>query len=92
MRCAIVEAETREEVMREMEERMMQMELRYRKRYERELEQQEAKTDAKIEMLHHAGMFTPYGHKRVGIALEDVEEEEDVEMSLVRRALPYASR
>jgi len=32
MRCAIVEADTREEVMREMEDRMSDMEEMYRKR------------------------------------------------------------
>jgi hypothetical protein len=83
MRCAIVEAETREEVMREMEDRMMQMEQRFRQRWEREVEHQEAKTDAKFEMLHHAGLLTPFGHNRMGRVLEDVVEEEDVEMSLV---------
>jgi len=32
MRCAIIEAETREEVMKEMEERMMAMERNFNKR------------------------------------------------------------
>jgi hypothetical protein len=32
MRCAIIEAETREEVMREMEERMRSMEVMYSRR------------------------------------------------------------
>jgi acetyl-CoA carboxylase carboxyltransferase component len=32
MRCAIIEAETREEVMREMEERMRNMEVMYSRR------------------------------------------------------------
>lgn len=57
MRCAIIEAETREEVMREMEDRMRNMEVMYSRRLMTELEQNELKTDAKIDMLHQAGFF-----------------------------------
>ncbi|KAG6868545.1 hypothetical protein C0993_001241 [Termitomyces sp. T159_Od127] len=73
MRCAIIEAETREEVMREMEERMRSMEEVYSRRLMKEvceigrfgefwltfgkLEQNELKTDAKIDMLHRSGLF-----------------------------------
>jgi hypothetical protein len=37
MRCALVEAETREEVMREMDERMRHMEAMFRKRMTEEV-------------------------------------------------------
>ncbi|KAF8649797.1 hypothetical protein AX16_005563 [Volvariella volvacea WC 439] len=57
MRCAAVEIETREEVMHEMEERMRNMERLYSKRLMNELERNEMKTDAKIDMLHRAGLF-----------------------------------
>ncbi|KAH0838561.1 kinesin-domain-containing protein [Lanmaoa asiatica] len=55
MRCAIVEAETREEVMREMEERMRAVERTYALRLMSEVERNERKMDAKIDMLHQAG-------------------------------------
>ncbi|KAF8898450.1 P-loop containing nucleoside triphosphate hydrolase protein [Infundibulicybe gibba] len=57
MRCAVIEAETREEVMREMEERMRSMEQIYSRRLMNELERNEQKNDAKIDMLHQAGLF-----------------------------------
>lgn len=69
MRCAITEAETREEVMEEMEERMRNMEKRYLKRITDEVEMNERKTDAKIDMLHRSGLL---GSGRV---TEDEEEE-----------------
>jgi hypothetical protein len=37
MRCAVIEAETREEVMREMEERMRKMEQMYTRRLRNEV-------------------------------------------------------
>ncbi|KAJ7770894.1 kinesin-like protein [Mycena maculata] len=86
MRCAIIEAEVREEVMREMEERMASMEKMYARRLMNEVEQNEMKTDAKIDMLHHSGLFGSPVKPRVPqprSAASDVSEEEDVEMSLI---------
>ncbi|KAI0067955.1 kinesin-domain-containing protein [Artomyces pyxidatus] len=82
MRSAIVEAETREEVMREMEERMHEMEKMFARRLMNEVEQNEMKMDAKIDMLHQSGLFgkTPGKAKRV---LEDLDEEDDVERSIL---------
>nr|GAT43634.1 kinesin-like protein [Mycena chlorophos] len=57
MRCAIIEAEVREEVMREMEERMAKMEQMYARRLMNEVARNELKTDAKIDMLHQSGLF-----------------------------------
>ncbi|KAF8139970.1 kinesin-domain-containing protein [Boletus edulis] len=57
MRCAIVEAETREEVMKEMEERMRAVERTYATRLMSEVERNERKMDAKIDMLHQAGLL-----------------------------------
>lgn len=57
MRCAITEAETREEVMQEMEEKMRNMEKMYLKRIADEIEMNERKMDAKIDMLHQAGLL-----------------------------------
>ncbi|KAF9650694.1 kinesin-domain-containing protein [Thelephora ganbajun] len=57
MRCAITEAETREEVMEEMEERMRNMEKMYLKRITDEVKMNERKTDAKIDMLHRTGLL-----------------------------------
>ncbi|CAK5280060.1 unnamed protein product [Mycena citricolor] len=87
MRCAIIEAEVREEVMAEMEERMEKMEKIYAKRLMKEVTQNEIKTDAKIDMLHQSGLFaSPV--KRAAPPLpvprtDDMAEEEDVEMSLI---------
>ena len=57
MRCAITEAETREEVMEEMEERMRNMEKMYLERIADEVEMNERKMDAKIDMLHRTGLL-----------------------------------
>lgn len=74
MRCAMAEAETREEVMREMEERMRAVEKTYALRLMsevrrhiihcicfahrvRQVERNERKMDAKIDMLHQAGLL-----------------------------------
>ncbi|KAH7927415.1 kinesin-domain-containing protein [Leucogyrophana mollusca] len=57
LRCAIVEAETREEVMKEMEDRMRVMEKMYARRLMSEVERNEMKMDAKIDMLHQAGLL-----------------------------------
>ncbi|KAI0318991.1 P-loop containing nucleoside triphosphate hydrolase protein [Amylostereum chailletii] len=81
MRAAVIEAETREEVMHEMEERMLEMEKMFARRLMNEVEQNEMKMDAKIDMLHRSGLFgkTPGKAKRV---LEDMEEEENAERSI----------
>ncbi|KAJ3513053.1 hypothetical protein NLJ89_g3159 [Agrocybe chaxingu] len=86
MRCAVIEAETREEVMREMEERMRSVEAMYSRRMMAEFEQNELKTDAKIDMLHQSGLFgSPAKTTRRPLYQEDMsEEEEDIEMSLVQ--------
>jgi len=102
MRCALTEVETREEVMREMEERMRIMEEKYSRRlmsevsfhgsvqscslYEAlQLKQNELKTDAKIDMLHRAGLFgSPIKTQRQVLSDEEEEEAADVEMNLVR--------
>ncbi|KAI6136884.1 kinesin-domain-containing protein [Pisolithus sp. B1] len=57
IRCAVVEAETREEVMKEMEGRMREVERTYAQRLMSEVERNERKTDAKIDMLHQAGLL-----------------------------------
>ncbi|KAL0950760.1 hypothetical protein HGRIS_007528 [Hohenbuehelia grisea] len=57
LKCAIIEADTREEVMQEMEERMHQMERVHARRLMSEVERNEMKTDAKIDFLHHSGLF-----------------------------------
>ncbi|KAH7915155.1 kinesin-domain-containing protein [Hygrophoropsis aurantiaca] len=57
LRCAIVEAETREEVMKEMEDRMFAMERNYARRLMSEVERNEMKMDAKIDMLHQTGLL-----------------------------------
>lgn len=57
MRCAITEAEAREEVIEEMEEKMRNMEKMYLKRITDEIEMNERKMDAKIDMLHQTGLL-----------------------------------
>ena len=93
MRCAIVEAETREEVMKEMEERMRAVERTYAlrlmsevRRYNRQgicstngarqVERNERKMDAKIDMLHQAGLL---GTAKKPVVLSNSESEiEDI--------------
>ncbi|ESK95537.1 kinesin-like protein kif23 [Moniliophthora roreri MCA 2997] len=86
MRCADIEAETREEVMREMEERMQEMERMYTRRLMKEVEANEVKTDAKIDMLHQSGLFgSPVKRpQQQHWSSDEEEEEEDVEMSLTQ--------
>jgi kinesin family protein 20 len=85
MRAAVIEAETREEVMLEMEERMKMMEQKYSRRLMSEMERNEMKTDAKIDMLHQAGLFSsPMKVRTAKHTYSSEDEEEDVEMSLVR--------
>ncbi|KAF9535482.1 P-loop containing nucleoside triphosphate hydrolase protein [Crepidotus variabilis] len=89
MRSALVEAETREEVMREMEERMRKMEEMYSRRLRSEWEQHELKTDAKIDMLHQSGLFgSPVKGGKRPVIEDDISEEEDVEMSLIESGEP----
>ncbi|EIW86481.1 kinesin-domain-containing protein [Coniophora puteana RWD-64-598 SS2] len=77
LRCAVVEAETREEVMKEMEERMLVMQQTYSRRLMSELERNEKKMDAKIDMLHQAGLFGQNGTPQQGdIEDEDMEADE----------------
>ncbi|KIK70421.1 hypothetical protein GYMLUDRAFT_32426 [Collybiopsis luxurians FD-317 M1] len=87
MRCALVEAEVRDEVMMEMETRMAEMEDMYTRRLAREIEQHEAKTDAKIDMLQRSGnLRSPTKrapHQHFGDDSSE-EEEEDVELSLIQ--------
>ncbi|KAJ6604199.1 kinesin-like protein [Mycena vulgaris] len=84
MRCAIIEADVREEVMREMELRMASMEKMYARRLMNEVEQNEMKTDAKIDMLHQSGLFgSPVKRQQPRSAASDISEEDDVEMSLI---------
>ncbi|KAJ7275485.1 P-loop containing nucleoside triphosphate hydrolase protein [Mycena haematopus] len=82
MRCAIIEAEVREEVMREMELRMASMEKMYARRLMNEVQANEMKTDAKIDMLHQSGLFgSPVKRRQPD---SELSEEEDVEMSLIK--------
>ncbi|KAI9511778.1 kinesin-domain-containing protein [Russula earlei] len=57
MRSAVIEAETRKEVMREMEERIREMEKRFARRLMNEVELNETRMDAKIDMLHRSGLM-----------------------------------
>ncbi|EED81253.1 predicted protein [Postia placenta Mad-698-R] len=59
MRCALVEAETREEVMEEMEERMHDMEKMFKRRLMKEVEQNERMMDAKIDMVNRSKLRHP---------------------------------
>ena len=65
----MTEAETREEVMEEMEERMRNMEKMYLKRITNEVEMNEKRMDAKIDMLHRTGLLGS------GTVSEEEEEE-----------------
>ena len=92
MRCAIVEAETREEVMQEMEARITDMQKGFAKRLRQavstnaallpyltheflKVEHSEAKTDAKIDMLHQFGAFNG---KKTKPQTESESEEVDI--------------
>ncbi|KAJ8593261.1 kinesin-domain-containing protein [Rhizopogon salebrosus TDB-379] len=77
MRCVIVEAETREDVMKEMEERMREIEKTYSQRLMSEVERNERKMDAKIDMLHQAGLFgSPQKGRNI---VEESEESSEIE-------------
>ncbi|EJF66398.1 kinesin-domain-containing protein [Dichomitus squalens LYAD-421 SS1] len=54
LRCALIEAETREEVMIEMEERMRSMEDMFTRRLMRVMEHNEEKMDAKLDMIQRS--------------------------------------
>lgn len=84
MRCAITEAETREEVMEDMEERMRNMERMYLKRITDEVKMNERKTDAKIDMLHRTGLLESGGSAE--------EEEEFVSCVLTPVMTVFAHR
>ena len=57
MRCAISEAETRGEVMEEMEERIRNMGEMYLERIAEEVEMNERKVEAEINMLPRTGLL-----------------------------------
>ncbi|KAK2462014.1 hypothetical protein APHAL10511_006477 [Amanita phalloides] len=85
MRRAIIEAETREDVMREMEDRMKSMEAIHSRRLMSELERHELKTDAKIDMLHQSGLFaSPMKQFTILPPVPEDEQDEDyVEQDLI---------
>ncbi|CAE7113021.1 unnamed protein product [Rhizoctonia solani] len=76
MRASTIEAEIREEVMKEMEERMQAMEKMFMRRLASEVEAGEIKTDRKIDMLQRAGRFQSRQDS-------DSEDEENIEKSLM---------
>ncbi|KAG8715291.1 hypothetical protein FRC11_004801 [Ceratobasidium sp. 423] len=76
MRASTIEAEIREEVMKEMEERMQAMEKMFMRRLASEVEAGETKTDRKIDMLQRAGLLQPRQES-------DSEDEETIEQSLM---------
>ncbi|PSR80701.1 hypothetical protein PHLCEN_2v6617 [Hermanssonia centrifuga] len=76
MRSAIIEAETREEVMQEMEGRMLQIEKTYRRRLEKEQEQNEMKMDAKIDMIQRVGLLSG-GNRNRGFGCPSKDDEDD---------------
>lgn len=101
MRCAIIEAETREEVIQEMEGRMQQMEKMYNRRLMKQMEQSEMKMDAKIDMLQRTGMLgrtaPPAREPRAQPqkvqreeeeVIEITDEEDEIERSLVGLTRP----
>ncbi|TDL28755.1 kinesin-domain-containing protein [Rickenella mellea] len=88
MRSAVIEAETREEVMRDMEERMLKMERMFARRLMNEVQQNELKTDAKIDMLHQFGNFAARARRSSGSVTaaevydnESIGEQDDDEIS-----------
>ncbi|KDQ54883.1 hypothetical protein JAAARDRAFT_37996 [Jaapia argillacea MUCL 33604] len=93
MRCALIEAETREEVTKEMEDRMRDMERMFARRLMNEVEQSEIKTDAKIDLLHKSGLFGKSTGKAKGlmppppppIVIEEEEEESEIEVDMSLR-------
>ncbi|KAG1787830.1 kinesin-domain-containing protein [Suillus plorans] len=97
MRCIIVEAETREDVMKEMEERMREIEKTYSQRLMSEVERNERKMDAKIDMLHQAGLIgSPQKRRELVEEGEESGETEDENVEIIEdsdeSALSEASR
>ncbi|QRW05771.1 kinesin motor domain protein [Ceratobasidium sp. AG-Ba] len=76
MRASMIEAEVREEVTREMEERMQVMERMHSRRLASEVEAGELKTDRKIDMLQRTGLIPARQEY-------DTEEEDNVDKSLM---------
>ncbi|KAG1757256.1 kinesin-domain-containing protein [Suillus lakei] len=84
MRCVIVEAETREDVMKEMEERMREIEKTYSQRLMNEVERNEQKMDAKIDMLHRAGLIgSPQKRREIVEESEGSGEIEDEDVEII---------
>ncbi|PCH33338.1 kinesin-domain-containing protein [Wolfiporia cocos MD-104 SS10] len=84
MRAAIVEAETREEVMQEMQERMRSMEEMFTRRLMKEVEQSERRMDAKIDMMKQTSLQPPSripAHPEPDDEIEDFDEAEEVEVN-----------
>ncbi|KAI0095294.1 P-loop containing nucleoside triphosphate hydrolase protein [Irpex rosettiformis] len=77
MRSVLIEAQTREEIMTEMEERMQKMEVTYSRRLMQEIEQYELKMDAKIEMLQRSGML---GNGSLPRETQESSEEEELDI------------
>lgn len=82
LRSAMIEVETREEVMKEMDERMKNMEAMFSRRLMNEIARNEMKTDAKIDMLHRAGAFNVSRPVKQEESGGETSEMEDVETSL----------
>ncbi|THH27083.1 hypothetical protein EUX98_g7107 [Antrodiella citrinella] len=88
MRAAVIEAETREEVMQEMEARMRNVEKMYTRRLMAEVQQNEMKMDEKLDMLQNSGLLAK--PKSVDSdseddeddVLESIDEESEVNLSL----------
>ncbi|KAG9102179.1 hypothetical protein FS749_013382 [Ceratobasidium sp. UAMH 11750] len=76
MRASMIEAEIREEVTREMEERMQVMERMHSRRLQSEVEAGEMKTDRKIDMLQRTRLIQARQEY-------DTEEEDNVDKSLM---------
>lgn len=83
MRCVIVEAETREDVMKEMEERMREIEKTYSQRLMSEVERNERKMDAKIDMLHQAGLIGSPQKRREIVEGEELGKIEDKSVEII---------
>ncbi|KAH8086663.1 P-loop containing nucleoside triphosphate hydrolase protein [Cristinia sonorae] len=88
IKAAVIEAETREEVMQEMEARMRNMEKMYTRRLMAEVQQHEMKMDEKLDMLQHSGLLGKRAQRQAfeseseGEQLEDIDEEDEVNQSL----------
>ncbi|KAL6299650.1 P-loop containing nucleoside triphosphate hydrolase protein [Sparassis latifolia] len=105
VQCALAEANTREEVMEEMEERMRSMEKMYKRRLMNEVLQNERKMDAKLDMLQQTTFHNapPRRHDFDEDDFDEIEspsdpaeeEDDEIETSLredVREAESDVSR